>query len=99
MCVGQVGIVFNFDKFQFVERSVDFVGFRVFDSIIEFFFKYLDVIKDFFFFISIIDIRSWFGFVNQVFNYVQLCDFMVFFKLFFSFCCKFLWFFEFELIF
>ena len=35
------------DKFQFAEKSVDFVGFRVSDSAVEPLPKYLDAIRDF----------------------------------------------------
>ena len=89
--VGQAGIVLNPDKFQFAERSVDFAGFRVSDSTIEPLPKYLDAIRDFPSPISTMDIRSWFGLVNQVANYAQLRGIMEPFKPFLSPQCKFSW--------
>lgn len=82
--VGQAGIVLNPDKFQFAGRSVDFAGFRVTDNTIEPLPKYLDAIRDFPLPTSTIDIRSWFGLVNQVSNYSQLRDIMASFKPFLS---------------
>lgn len=90
--VGQAGMVLNPDKFQFAKRSVDFSGFRVFDSTIEPLLKYLDAIKDFPSPTSTTtDIRSWFGLVNQVSNYAQLRDLMGPFKPFLNPRCKFSW--------
>ena len=62
--VGQAGIVLNPDKFQFVEKSVNFAGFRVSDTTMEPLSKYLDAIRDFPSPASTTDIRSWFGLVN-----------------------------------
>ena len=87
--VGQAGIVLNPVKFQFAQREVDFAGFRVSDTAIEPLLKYLDAIRDFPSPTSTTDIRSWFGLVNQVVNYVQLCDIMAPFKPFLSLRCKF----------
>ena len=81
----------NPDKFQFAEKSIDFAGFRVSDSTIEPLPKYLDAIRDFPSPTSTTDIRSWFGLVNQVANYVQLRDIMEPFKPFLSPRCKFSW--------
>ena len=81
----------NPDKFQFAERSVDSTGFRVSESTIEPLPKYLDTIKDFPSPTSTTDISCWFGLVNQVSNYAQLCDSMASFKPFLSPRCKFLW--------
>ena len=75
----------NPDKFQFAERSVDFPGLRVSDSTIEPLPKYLDAIKDFPSPTSTTNIRSWFGFVNQVSNL------MAPFKSFLSPRGKFVW--------
>ena len=72
----QAGIVLNPDKFQFAERTVDFAGFRVSDRAIEPLPKYLDAIRDFPSLTNSLDIRSWFGLVNQVSNYAQLRDIM-----------------------
>lgn len=66
---GQAGIVLNADKFQCMKRSVDFAGFRVSDSSIEPFPKYLDAIREFPSLTSTTEIRSWFGLVKQVANY------------------------------
>ena len=90
-CVGQAGIVLNPDKFQFAEKTVDFAGFRVSETTIELLPKYIDAIKDFPTPVSTTDIRSWFGLVNQVTNYVQLRDTMAPFKPFLSPRHKFFW--------
>ena len=45
--VGQSDIVLNPDEFQFAGREVNFVGFRVSDTMIEPLPKYLDAIQDF----------------------------------------------------
>ena len=89
--VGQAGIILNPDKFQFAERSVDFAGFRVSDCAIETLPKYLDTIRDFPSPTNTMDIRSWFGLVNQVSNYAQLRDIMAPFKPFLIPRCKFSW--------
>ena len=89
--VGQAGIVLNPDKFQFAEKSVNFAGFRVSDTTIETLPKYFYVIRDFPSPASTTDIRSWFGLVNQVSNYAQLCDTMAQFKPFLSPRYKFSW--------
>ena len=57
-CVGQSGIVLNPDKFQFAEKSVKFVGFRVLDTTVEPLHKYLDAIQVFPFPASTTDIRA-----------------------------------------
>ena len=89
--VGQAGIVMNPDKFQFAQKTVNFAGFRVSNSSIEPLPKYLDAIRNFPSPTSTTDIRSWFGLVNQVANYVQLHDVMTSFKPFLSPRCKFSW--------
>ena len=81
----------NPDKFHFAKKSVNFAGFRVSESSIEPLLKYLDAIRDFPSPTSTTDIRSWFGLVNQVANYAQLCDVMAIFKPFLSPHCKFSW--------
>ena len=90
-CVGQACIVLNLDKFQFVERSINFAGFRVSDSLIEPLPKYLDAIREFPSLTSTTEIRSWFGLANQVTNYAQLRNIMAPFKPFLSAHCQFLW--------
>jgi hypothetical protein len=82
--VGNAGIVLNKVKFQFAQRAVDFAGFRILDDSIEPLPKYLDAIHQFPTPLSITDIRSWFGLVNQVGNYAQLRDIMSPFKAFLS---------------
>ena len=89
--VGQACIVLNLDKFQFVERSINFAGFRVSDSLIEPLPKYLDAIREFPSLTSTTEIRSWFGLANQVTNYAQLRNIMAPFKPFLSARCKSLW--------
>ena len=59
--VGQGGIVLNPDKFQFTERSADFAGFRISESVVEPLPKYLNAIKNFPTPKNIKDIRSWFA--------------------------------------
>ena len=71
-------------KFQFAQRVVDFAGFRISDDAIEPLPKFLDAIRDFPTQTSTTDIRSWFGLVNQVANYAQLCNIMAPFKPFLS---------------
>ena len=82
--VGESGIVLNPDKFQFCQKSVEFAGFRVGNSVIEPLPKYLDAIRDFPTPNNITDIRSWFGLVNQVSNYAQLREVMAPFRPFLS---------------
>ena len=94
--MGQACIVLNSDKFQFAERSVELTGFRVSDSSIEPLPKYLDAIWESPSPTSTTDIRSWFGLVNQVTNYAQLCDIMAPFKPFLSSLCQFSWSLELE---
>ena len=89
--VGQTGIVLNPDKFQFAERSVDFAGFRIFESAVEPLPKYLNAIKNFPTPKNITYIRSWFGLVNQVVHYTQLCDILAPIRPFFSPKRKFQW--------
>ena len=78
--LADAGVVLNASKFQFCQSSVDFAGFRVGTSSIEPLPKYLDTIRDFPSPKNITDVRSWFGLVNQVCNYGQLCDLMSPFK-------------------
>ena len=69
--VGRSGIVLNPSKFQFAQRSVDFAGFRISESCVEPLPKYLNAIQQFPTPKNIKDIRSWFGLLNQVANYVK----------------------------
>lgn len=69
-------VVLNPDRFQFSSKCVDFAGFRISESTIAPLPKYLDAIRDFPSPSSTTYIRSWFGLVNQVANYVQLRDTM-----------------------
>ena len=81
---GQNGIILNPGKFQFARKTVDFAGFRVSESTIEPLPKYIDAIRDFPTPISVTDIRSWFGLINQLANYAQLRELMRPFKPFLS---------------
>ena len=45
--VGKHGIILNSEKFQFCQRSVDFVGFRVSENKVEPLPKYLNAIRTF----------------------------------------------------
>ena len=89
--VGGAGIVLNPEKFQFAERSVDFAGFRISESVVEPLPKYLNAIQNFPTPKNITDVRSWFGLVNQVANYAQLRDILAPFKPFLSPKRKFQW--------
>ena len=82
--VGSAGMVLNLMKFQFAKREVEFAGFCITESTIEPLNKYFDAIMDFPTPVSITDIRSWFGLVNQVSNYAQLRDLMAPFRPFLS---------------
>ena len=89
--VGQAGIVLNAEKFYFARRIVDFAGFRISGETIEPLPKYMDATRDFPTPASTTDIRSWFGLVNQVANYVQMRDITAPFKTFLSPTCRFEW--------
>ena len=82
--VGQAGIVLNLDKFQFANRSVDFAGFRISESVVEPLPKYLNAIRDFPTPKNMTDVRSWFGLMNQVANCAQLLDLVAPLKQFLS---------------
>lgn len=70
--IGKSGIVLNPDKFKFVMKEADFAGFCITNSAIGPLPKFVDGIKGFPTPMSMTDIRSWFGRVNQVSNYAQL---------------------------
>ena len=89
--VGQAGIVFNPDKFQFAERSLDFTGFRISESAAMPLLKYLNAIKNFPSPKNITDIRGWFSLINQVAHYTQFRDILEPFKPFLSLKRKFQW--------
>ena len=89
--MGKNGIVLNPEKFQFSQRQVDFAGFRIKETEIEPLPKYLDAIRNFPTPISITDIRSWFGLVNQVSHHTQLRDTLEPFRQFLSPKVKFYW--------
>ena len=82
--VGQAGIVLNPKKFQFAQKEVEFAGFKVCSSTVEPLPKYLDAVKTFPTPKSYIDIKSWFGLVNQLSSYSQLRDVMAPFRTFLS---------------
>ena len=77
---GRAGIVLNPEKFQFCQREVDFAGFRISSGLVQPLPKYLDAIRDFPRPVSITDIRSWFGLVNQVAAYGQMRPLMAPFR-------------------
>ena len=60
------GCTFNPDKFQFGEREVNFLGFRITDTGIKPTSSFTDSIMSFPTPKSLTDIRSWFGAVNQI---------------------------------
>ena len=89
--VGAAGIVLNPKKFQFCQRVVEFAGFRISLDTIEPLPRYLDAIRSFPAPRNNTDIKSWFGLINQVFNYAQLRDVMAPLRQFLSPKCKFEW--------
>ena len=64
------GVVFNPSKFQFAEKVVNFAGFEVNSEGFRPSASIIDAIQNFPTPTSIVDIRSWFGLVNQV-SYVS----------------------------
>ena len=60
------GMVFNPSKFQFSEKEVDYVGFRITDKGIRPQEQFLQSVRDFPIPRNITDVRSWFGLINQV---------------------------------
>ena len=60
------GCTFNPEKFQFGEKEVDFLGFRVTNTGVQPTQSFIDSIMSFPTPRSITDIRSWFGAVNQI---------------------------------
>ena len=81
---GHAGVILNPGKFQFSKKTVDFAGFRITEDAVEPLPKYLDAIREYPTPRNITDMRSWFGLVNQVSHYSQLCDIMEPFKKFLS---------------
>ena len=71
--VGQAGVA---QRNLFVSREVDFAGFRIADERIDPLPKFYSAIDNFPTPTSTMDIRSWFGLVNQVANYAQLREHM-----------------------
>ena len=82
--VGRNGMVLNPTKFQFCQREVDFVGFRITEERIDPHPKYFSAIRDFPTPRNATDIKSWFGLVNQVATFSQLRDMMAPFRQFLS---------------
>ena len=82
--VGSSRKLLNLEKYQFSQKDVDFGGFRISEKNIEPLPKYLDTIQTFSTPRYISDVKSWFGLINQVVNYAQLNDFIVFFRVFIS---------------
>ena len=60
------GIVFNPDKFHFAEEEVEFAGFVITMDGIRPTDKYIETIRNFPTPKCITDVRSWYGFINQV---------------------------------
>ena len=60
------GCTFNPDKFQFGEREVNFLGFRITDTGVKPTQSFIETIMSFPTPKSLTDIRSWFGAVNQI---------------------------------
>ena len=67
-------------QFQFLEKTVEFAGFRITEQEVEPLPEYLDSIREYPTLTNDTDIRSWFGLVNQVSHYSQLSDIMEPFK-------------------
>ena len=87
----KAGIILNTKKFLFCQKSVDFIGSRISNELIESLIKYLDSIRKFPTPKSATDTRNWFGLVNQVLNYVKLRKVMEPFRDFLSPKHKFMW--------
>ncbi len=85
------GIVLNKEKFQFCAGEVDFAGFRVTNTSVKPLEKFLKAISDFPTPQKVVDIRAWFGLVQQVSHYSQLTEMMRPFKPFLSPGIKFEW--------
>ena len=60
------GIIFNKDKFQFCQTTVEFAGFELFEDGYRPLKKILSAIRDFPVPKCITDVRSWFGLINQL---------------------------------
>ena len=89
--VRRAGIILNPIKFQFAQQNVELAGFHITADMIEPLPKYYNAIRDIPTPSSTTDIRSWFGLVNQVTNYAQICDHMAPSRPFLSPRCSFLW--------
>ena len=63
------GIIFNLPKFQFAEPTCEFAGFEVTPTGYRPPKRILDAIRDFPTPISVTDMKSWFGLINQVSHY------------------------------
>ncbi len=71
---GMNGVILNFAKFQCCLKAVDFAGFKVTSSTVEPLPKFLDSIRNFPRPNNLVDIRAWFGLINQAAHYAQLRD-------------------------
>ena len=60
------GIIFNRKKFKFVEKEVEFLGFKITSDSVRPSPSFLEAIQDFPQPKDITGIRSWFGLINQV---------------------------------
>ena len=73
---GNRGVVLNADKFKFSEETVEFAWFHITKDTVEPLSKYLNAIHKYPIPKTTTDIQSWFGLVNQVSHYAQLCNYM-----------------------
>ena len=71
---GRNGVILNPLKFQCCLKAIAFAGFKVTASTVEPLPKFLDSIRNFPRPTKLIDIRGWFGLINQAAHYAQLRD-------------------------
>ena len=80
----KAGIILNPKKFLFCQKSVDCAGFRILNERIEPLPEYLGSIQKFPTLKFATGVRSWFGLINHVSNYAELCKVMAPFRDFLS---------------
>ena len=78
--VGNNGIILNPKRFHFSQQTVEFEGFIVIQTDVKPLPKYIDAKRNFSRPANILEIRSWFGLINQVLPYAQLTELIAPFK-------------------
>jgi hypothetical protein len=89
--VSKNGIILNPENFEFCAHEIEYAGFRVTDKGVLPLGKYLDSIRNFKRPQNIMDIRSYFGLMNQVAHYAQLRAIMQPFRVLLTPKTKFFW--------